>query len=264
VRTRIGLALLGLGIALVAWTGVMLAWGDPFTSLYTRHEQQELAKRLERVERNWRSSRDAGRSRTLSAARARGASTTSKARRFERGLRDGAPFGRIVIPRIHLRMVVVEGTSAGDLRRGPGHYDAESGQATSVPGLGAVVAIAGHRTTYLQPFRHIDELRPGDRIYLRMPYGTFRYTVLFQKVVDPSDWSILRPRPYEKLVLTACHPLYSASHRLAVFARLDAGPKPAQRQTMLRDPDAQERTALLDGLATAVRALGADLPGKLR
>ena len=83
------------------------------------------------------------------------------------------------------------------------------------------MAIAGHRTTFLHPFRDLNELRPGDNIYLEMPYGTFRYSVYFQKVVVPTDWSILRARPYEKLVLTACHPLYSASHRLAVFARLE-------------------------------------------
>jgi sortase A len=118
-------------------------------------------------------------------------------------------------------MVVVQGTSTGDLERGPGHYDAASGVDTSLPGLGAVIAIAGHRTTFLHPFRHIDDLRPGDNIYLEMPYGTFRYSVYFQRVVVPTDWSILRSRPYEKLVLTACHPLYSASHRLAVFARLE-------------------------------------------
>src|SRR5262245_16759618 len=108
----------------------MLTWGDPFTSLYTRHEQQELAKRLDRVERNWHSSQNAGPSRKPSATRARVATATAKARRFERGLRDGAPFGRIVIPKIDVRMVVVEGTSTSDLRKGPGHYDAESGQAT--------------------------------------------------------------------------------------------------------------------------------------
>src|SRR5262245_16031887 len=206
--------------------GVMLAWGDPFTSLYTHHEQRTLSTQLDRVEKRW-SAIGAGKH-ALAKTRATQAGARSplaRARRFERQLRDGDPVGGIVIPKLHLRMVGVGGATTSDLRKGPGHYNAESGESTSLPGLGGVIAIAGHRTTYLQPFRHLDELRPGDRIYLRMPYGTFRYKVYFQKVVRHDDWSILRRRPYEKLVLTACHPLYSASHRLAVFARLDAGPR---------------------------------------
>jgi len=46
--------------------------------------------------------------------------------------------------------------------------------------------------------------------------------VYFHKVVSSGDWSILRRRPFEKLVLSACHPLYSASHRWVVFARATA------------------------------------------
>ena len=220
MRRGIGLSVLGAGVALVAWVGVTLVWGDPFTSLYTRHAQHGLARELDRTDATWR---EADRRGSTGRATTRDVAVLlrTRARRFERSLRNGVPIGRIVIPRIHLEMVVVEGTTTSDLERGPGHYDAASGVDTSLPGLGAVIAIAGHRTTFLHPFRHIDELRPGDKIYLRMPYGTFRYSVYFQRVVEPTDWSILRPRPYEKLVLTACHPLYSASHRLAVFARLE-------------------------------------------
>ena len=217
---RIGLSVLAVGIALIAWVGVTLVWGDPFTSLYTSHAQHALARELDRTDATWRradSRAGAGGGKREEVAEL----LRARALRFERHLRDGAPIGRIRIPRIHLEMVVIEGTSTSDLEKGPGHYDAATGVDTSLPGLGAVIAIAGHRTTFLHPFRRIDELRSGDKIYLEMPYGTFRYSVYFQRVVVPTDWSILRPRPYEKLVLTACHPLYSASHRLAVFARLE-------------------------------------------
>jgi sortase A len=224
VRRRIGLGLLGLGVALIAWVGVTLVWGDPFTSLYTRHEQHVLGQQLDRIQKSWHhaapktaSRRKASAAHTRPAAAAR---LVADARLFRRELHDGSPIGRIRIPRLHLEMVVVQGTSESDLAKGPGHYDAGSGANTSLPGLGGVIGIAGHRTTYLHPFRHIDDLRPGDNVYLQMPYGTFRYRVYYHKVVPSDDWSILRPRPYEKLVLTACHPLYSASHRWAVFARL--------------------------------------------
>jgi sortase A len=82
------------------------------------------------------------------------------------------------------------------------------------------VRARGHRTTYLQPFRDIDDLRPGDQISLETPYGTFGYVFCGQAIVDDQDRAILRRRPFEKLVLSACHPLYSASRRIVVFARL--------------------------------------------
>jgi sortase A len=202
--------------------GATLVWGDPFTSLYTRHEQHLLGQQLDRIDRSWRRPVPNVR-RNMSAARAQAAvaaQLAASARLYRRGLRDGAPIGRIRIPRLHLEMVVVQGTSESDLAKGPGHYDTASGVNTSLPGLGGVIGIAGHRTTFLHPFMHIDELQPGDNVYLQMPYGTFRYRVYYHKVVAADDWSILRPRPYEKLVLSACHPLYSASHRWVVFARL--------------------------------------------
>jgi sortase A len=82
------------------------------------------------------------------------------------------------------------------------------------------VGIAGHRTTYLAPFRKIDEIQDGDEIRVELPYAGFIYTVEKHEVVDPSDVQIIEPVGYERLVLTACHPLYSAAQRWAVFAKL--------------------------------------------
>lgn len=190
---------LTLAVAAGAWAVVTVTWGDPFTSLYTAHAQRALAQELRADDRRWGRARD----------------TAVAARAFRSSLRDGATIGRLVVPRLHLSIVVVQGTDAADLRRGPGHY-----RMTSLPGLGGTIAVAGHRTTWLHPFRHIDELRRGDAVDLHMPYGTFEYRVTGHRVVSADDWSILRRRPWEKLVLSACHPLYSASHRWIVFARL--------------------------------------------
>ncbi len=204
----------------MGWVGVVMVWGDPFTSLYTAHEQHVLAGQLAKE----KSAFDQPAAPALLASQTKVVNTTvllrSRAERFARSLKDGQAIGRIVIPKIGLKMIVVEGTSEGDLAKGPGHYDAQSGVATALPGAGGVVAIAGHRTTFLHPFRHVDELRPGNYVYLQMPYGTFRYKIYYQKIVSQYDWSILRSRSFEKLVLSACHPLYSASHRIVTFARL--------------------------------------------
>ena len=218
---KLGFVLVALGLGVTAWVAVTLVWGEPFTSLYTQHEQAALAKRLDRVDRQWsaRTRRSPDASRALAAERL-AREMNLGARRFRGTLQDGQPIGRIIVPRLGLNMVVVEGTSEADLEKGPGHYDAASGVNTLLPGMGGVVAIAGHRTTYLHPFRHIDALRPGDDIYLRMPYGIFGYRVYMHRIVGSTDWSILHQPRFEKLVLSACHPLYSATHRFVVFARL--------------------------------------------
>jgi sortase A len=213
VVRKLGFVMTALGVALIAWVVVTLVWGEPFTSLYTRREQKALSSRLDEVQRRWLASR------AISAERLAAALGT-RAERFRRTLQDGQPIGRIIVPRLGLNMVVVQGTSEADLEKGPGHYDAASGVNTALPGTGGVVAIAGHRTTYLHPFRHIDDLRPGDDIYLRMPYGIFGYRVYMHRIVGSTDWSILHQPHFEKLVLSACHPLYSATHRFVIFARL--------------------------------------------
>jgi sortase A len=167
---KTGFALLGLGALLVAWVAVTITWGDPITSLYTRWEQRGLSRQLDTLDKRLSTlqlarSIEEGTSRAAAQLRL-AALLRARADTVYRSLRDGQPIGRIVIPRIHLNMVVVEGTSDSDLRRAPGHYDAASGENTAIPGMGGVIAIAGHRTTYLHPFRHIDDIRPGDNIYL--------------------------------------------------------------------------------------------------
>src|SRR3954454_18223393 len=134
----------------------------------------------------------------------------------EKRARTGHAIGTIRIPEIGAHYAIVQGTDTDSLRKGPGHYPK-----TSFPGQGGTVAIAGHRTTYLAPFNQIDKLKAGDEIVLDMPYGKFTYAVQRTKVVDPSDLSVVDRVPgAEQLVLSACHPLYSASQRIIVFARL--------------------------------------------
>jgi LPXTG-site transpeptidase (sortase) family protein len=135
----------------------------------------------------------------------------------------GEALGWLKLDKLDSEFVVVQGTEADALRTGPGHYSD-----TPLPGEGGVVGVAGHRTTYEAPFRHIDELKPGDTVTMRMPYGLFTYSVERQRIV-PADYE----RAFvegnagpgsgsggEWLVLTACHPLYSASERILVYARL--------------------------------------------
>jgi sortase A len=129
----------------------------------------------------------------------------------------GSPVGTIVIPKIGLSMVVIEGTDAAQLDQGPGHYPG-----TPLPGEAGNAAIAGHRTTYLHPFYNLDALVPGDAIEVTTLQGTFVYDMTQQLVVSPTDVAVVDPTPSPTITLTTCNPRYSASQRLVVHAALVA------------------------------------------
>jgi sortase A len=236
---RLGKGLVWIGVLLLAYTLTVLLWRDPATELYTRWKQHELAGELDSIFAeqgsifaSWQASLEVH-DRTViggAAGAAQPAAATTQEERLEaarlgvaqaanqlhRRLKLGKPLGRIAVPRIGLKAVFVQGTRWGpDLSQGPGHY-----AQTSLPGVGRTMAIAGHRTTFGAPFRHIDELRAGNWIKLELPYATFHYRVFGHRIVDNGNWRIVRDRGYDVLVLSACHPLYSARQRWVVFARL--------------------------------------------
>jgi len=126
----------------------------------------------------------------------------------------GDAIARISMPAIGVAEYVVEGTDLGSLRKGPGHYPE-----TPLPGEPGTTAIAGHRTTYGAPFRDIDDLDPGDRIVVDMSDGRFVYRVEGTRIVDDQDLSVLDAVGHKRLMLSACHPLYSAAQRIIVYAR---------------------------------------------
>jgi sortase A len=139
------------------------------------------------------------------------------ARRERSQVSTGDAIGQIDIPRIGNTYNIVQGTDERSLEEGPGHYPQ-----TALPGMGQTVAIAGHRTTYLAPFRYLNELKPGDEIFVTMPYGRFTYSVQYQRIVKPTQVSVIDDKGYDRLVLSACNPLYSAAQRIIIFARLKA------------------------------------------
>jgi sortase A len=131
----------------------------------------------------------------------------------------GEAIGEIRIPRISLDMLFVQGSDRASLNKGPGHY-----AHTPFPGQGGNVAIAGHRTTYLHPFWALDEVRKGDRVTLLTSNGVFVYKVLWVKIVEPTDTSVIAPTTKPSLTLTTCNPRFSARERLIVRAEQISGP----------------------------------------
>jgi sortase A len=205
--------LIAAGVLLGVWAIVVWRWQDPFTALYTHWEQQKLGHALAREFADYRPHRPT-RGLALAAERA---AIAAEAGRFRRTTHPGEAIGRIVVGRIGLNMVLVDGTDEASLQKGPGR-DLRS----YMPGQDRLVYIAGHRTTYLAPFSHIDAIRPGDYIRLEMPYATFVYRMTTHRIVPADDLSVLRSPRHELLELQACHPRFFATHRYIVYAKLVA------------------------------------------
>jgi sortase A len=207
---RLGTVLVVVGLGILAWVAAVYVWKDPFTTVYTAYEQRRLASSLERRFETFVAPRPTARR----PQNPRSDDLSRAARRFRLSTAEGEAIGRLRIPRLGLDLVVVDGTSPEDLRRGPGRH-----RETAMPGEGELVYIAGHRTTYGAPFSEIDRLRSGDAVTLELPYGTVEYRVSAHRIVDDEDLSVLESRGREELVLQACHPRFFASQRYLVYAR---------------------------------------------
>ena len=214
------------GLVVAADVGLTLAWEEPLSNLYATYQQGQAEDELAELERAFPGPDDleaAGSSGDLSER------VSILADRFAASdeVTTGSAIGRIEIPAINVDIVVVEGTDTASLQKGPGHYtrsdDADTrrlGDGSAFPGQDRTVGIAGHRTTYKAPFRKTNELEAGDEIILEMPYATFTYEVEKVDIVEPTEISVVKNVGYERLVLSACHPLYSAAQRIITFAKL--------------------------------------------
>lgn len=205
--------LITAGLVVLADVGMTLAYREPVSSIYGSIKQHAAANELDQIEANYPNPADRRATRGVTNVRKR---VAILAERFGRSLDDGQAIGRIKAPGMDgLDAVVVQGTDTSSLQKGPGHYPE-----TVLPGEPGTVGIAGHRTTYLAPFRHIDSMKRGDLVTVEMPYATFAYAVQKTDIVDPSDVGVVDGVGYQRLVLSACNPLYSAAQRYIVFARL--------------------------------------------
>jgi sortase A len=202
------------GTLMLVDAGLTVTWQEPVTAVIAKIRQDQLGGDLAELRRQGPTALERQALAGLDGERRR---IAFLARSLKRRTQHGDAVGRIKIPAIGLNKVVVHGTQTADLRKGPGIYDQ-----TPFPGVPGTTAIAGHRTTYGAPFRHLDAVRPGDRVELRMPYGDFSYRVERTRIVPPTATWVTKAVGYDRLILSACHPLYSAAQRIVVFARLES------------------------------------------
>lgn len=133
-----------------------------------------------------------------------------------------SPLTRLLIPKLQVDTLVVEGISKTALDTGAGHYPT-----TPLPGEAGNVAIAGHRNTFGKPFAELDKLQAGDKVVLETPLGRHTYEMVSPFgnhsnpwVVNPNDIKVLEPTDGSMLTLTTCHPKGSARKRLVARLKL--------------------------------------------
>jgi sortase A len=141
---------------------------------------------------------------------------------------DGASFAVMYIPRLGAGWTkpVLQGTGTELLKKGLGHYEN-----TARLGETGNFAVAGHRRTYGDPFKDLPRLRSGDAVVLTDGTTWFTYRVDGEPYrTRPEDVGVVDPVPAASgyrgpgryLTLTTCEPEWGHSHRLIVWAHLDA------------------------------------------
>ncbi len=225
-----------LGLVLLLFVVHQLWW--------TNREAQEAARReVAALEREWAAGAADG-SAPLTGPTAPGLDTAparpsapSPPSAPEGGAPDPARprpaqvYAVLAVPRLGLRLPVAEGTGRADvLDRGyVGHYPR-----TAQPGRPGNVALAGHRNTHGEPFRHLDRLDRGDAVRIETRDAVYTYVVdRTLPRTTPGDGGVLRPVPrsgvlpaygYDApghyLTLTTCTPAYTSTYRLVVWGKL--------------------------------------------
>jgi sortase A len=208
-----GAVLVGAGVLGLAWALLVWQWQDPITALYTTYQQHRLSASFDQKFAAYVPPAVPG-VRHVQDVRAEQRLIALEAQRYRLTLRVGQPLGRLRVPRLGLSIIVVTGTDEASLQKGPGWYTG-----TRLPGEGQLIYIAGHRTTYLAPFAHIDSLRRGDSVTLELPYATFVYRITSHVIVPADDLARLKSHGYEVVALQACHPRFFATHRYIAYAR---------------------------------------------
>ena len=232
VLRGIGQTLITLGLVVLLFV-VYEVW---VTNLYAAHEQSKVTDALKK---EWKSGQDP----LLPLP-----GSTNPA------IPLGAGLGILYIPRLgrDYHFTIVQGSPVPDdaeLEKGPAHY-----RDTALPGQVGNFAVAGHRVGKGEPFLNLDKLRSGDAVVVETKAYWYVYRVLGtpvganpqtvhanvrvsgggtvalpgREIVTPDAGRVLDPVPDHPgaqpaaalMTMTTCHPKFTASHRMIVYAAL--------------------------------------------
>lgn len=124
------------------------------------------------------------------------------------------PLGVLRVERLQLVGPIYAGTDQETLDRGIGHIEGT----TKLEGEGNI-GLAAHRDGF---FRHLKDIRVGDKITLSTAVGQQQYVVDTINIVAPEDIYVLAPSHTPILTLVTCYPFYffgNAPKRFIVKAR---------------------------------------------
>ncbi|MEU6234838.1 class E sortase [Kitasatospora sp. NPDC047058] len=139
----------------------------------------------------------------------------------------GKGFAIIYLPKLGLKFPIAEGTSkSAVLDKGlVGHYTGTGMPADKTGNF----ALAAHRNTHGEPFRHINQLTKGDKIVVETATAYYTYEITGGiPETPPSNVSVIKPVPNGSgfsqagryITLTTCTPEFSSKARLILFGKM--------------------------------------------
>lgn len=138
---------------------------------------------------------------------------------------EGKTFAVMYVPRFGKDWVreIAEGTGLTDVlnTRRIGHYDN-----SQMPGEIGNFAVAAHRLTYGAPFKDINLLRAGDKVYVKTEKGYYTYVVRNLEYVDRHGVGVLYKVPQTEgkdptarvMTIMSCNPVWSTAERIIAYA----------------------------------------------
>lgn len=131
--------------------------------------------------------------------------------------KESAPIAIIKIPKIDLKLPVLEGATKENMSRATTHM-VETTKLGEI-GNAAISAHRAHKKGRL--FNRLNEVEVGDEIVIEMGKTSFNYIVYKISRVKPTDVSVLNRNKKDKiLTLITCDPLVNPTHRLIVQAKI--------------------------------------------
>jgi sortase A len=131
---------------------------------------------------------------------------------------EGAPVAILEVPRLHLRVATVEGSSGELLKQGPGHL-----RTSPLPGQRGDSVFMGRRVGYGGPFRNLGDLRKGDRIRVITGQGRATYEVSSVRAA-PKGTDVVKKSRGNRLFLVTSSPEVRVKRRLVAMATLRSAP----------------------------------------
>ncbi|MBI4743875.1 MAG: class E sortase [Actinobacteria bacterium] len=201
MKKRIGLVFILIGIIIILFPYI--------TNLYAYQQQAVLKKQFNASKKILRKTK------TIKKTKIKKPHLLRKSKSARKLKLKKSRLFKIIIPKIGLNSIVLEGATSKNLSKGPARLT------ESFPvGENGNSVITGHRVSYGAPFRRLDQLNNGDEIFISTPERDFKYVVFDKKIVDPKNIGVLASNGEPKLTLTTCSPIYSARERLVIMARL--------------------------------------------